>query len=68
MDRLIGRIKWFSRRRNEGALTNIGGNNLDFSSMAEGTTPFVKGQLVTYTAGENGATTPYAEDVRPQRD
>lgn len=66
MERLIGKIKWFSSRRSGGVLTNIGGERLDFSSTSENeAAPFAEGQVVTYTAGD-GTTSPYADDVRAQ--
>ena len=66
MDRLIGKIKWFSSRRNGGALISIGGESLDFSSTsATGPTPFTEGQVVTYRASD-GTASPYADDVRAQ--
>ena len=66
MERLIGKIKWFSSRRNGGVLTNIGGERLDFSSTGGGeAAPFAEGQVVTYRASD-GTTSPYADDVRAQ--
>ena len=66
MERLIGKIKWFSSRRKGGALTNIGGEMLDFSSASGGgAAPFAEGQVVTYRASD-GTTRPYADDVRAQ--
>jgi cold shock CspA family protein len=67
MGRLIGKIKWFSRGRNAGTLTTIGGISLDFSSTdADAPTRFTEGQLVTYEPREHGTTPPYADDVRAQ--
>jgi hypothetical protein len=65
MDRLIGKIKWFSTRLNGGALTSIGGESLEFSTDAVEATPFTDGQVVTYKPSEDGTTKPYADDVRP---
>jgi len=65
MERLIGKIKWFSSRRSGGALTNIGGESLDFSSTTGSGAAFTEGQVVTYKASD-GTTSPYADDVRAQ--
>ena len=65
MDRLIGKIKWFSRPRDGGSLTTIGGERLDFSSTGTGApTSFTEGQVVTYRESGGGTTRPYADDVR----
>jgi hypothetical protein len=67
MDRLMGKIKWFSSRLNGGALTNIGGESLEFTSPeAVEATPFTDGQVVTYRPRGDGTTRPYADDVRAQ--
>lgn len=67
MDRLIGKIKWFSTGRRGGVLTNIGGETLAFSSTGPAVpTAFTEGQVVTYTKSAGGTTTPYADDVRAQ--
>ena len=66
MERLIGKIKWFRGGRHGGALTSIGGISLNFSSTDEvAPTAFTQGDVVTYTAGD-GATSPFADDVRAQ--
>ena len=66
MERLMGKIKWFSSRLHGGALTNIGGESLEFTSTdsVDGA-PFTDGQVVTYQPSED-VTKPYADDVRAQ--
>ena len=67
MDRLIGKIKWFSSHRNDGVVTSIGGDQLRFSATdAAEPTPFTVGQLVTYRTREDGTMRPYADDLRAQ--
>lgn len=68
MDRLTGKIKWFSRDRSRGALASIGGINLAFTAARASDTDdtFTEGQIVTYRNLGEGALGQAAQDVRAQ--
>jgi hypothetical protein len=65
VDRLIGKIKWFSSGDSSGVLASIGGTSLDFT-CTDASAPFSPGQVVTYRSIEAGTADAFASDVRAQ--
>ena len=67
MHRLSGKITSLSSDQGRGVLASVGGISLAFMFPASaGASGFTEGQIVTYTAVNEGPFAPSAGDVRAQ--